>query len=255
VKVFLRVVLTVLLVFVAVKVGVMFAPRLARLGAGSGATPGMLSAGGSGAAQPDWGGGRLSFSGHSAAGVVDSVKSATPGDPLRTQTFSGRAAGVVLRQKSGTDYALTMAMPSPRQPGRTAMFEVPSSGHFRKELLPGDGDAEAPAADIPLYPQSRCRMQVGRGTACFVGFYLTPDGVEAVRSFYVQALSKLGWQRVVAGRPGFLETFTKRSEDRAVVLQLRKQDSTTTRIGLVATCCPTGAAAATSGSPDRSERK
>jgi hypothetical protein len=89
-------------------------------------------------------------------------------------------------------------------------------------------------------------MQVGRGTACFVGFYLTPDSVEAVRSFYVQSLSRLGWQRVTAGRTGFLETFTKRNENRAVVLQLRKQDSMTTRIGLVAT---------TSGSPDRSERK
>ena len=238
----LRIVLTLLLVFVAVKVGVMFAPRLARFGT----TSGMPSAGGSGAVQPDWGGGRLSFSGHSAAGVVDSVKSATPGDPLKTQTYSGSGGGVVLRQKSDSDYALTLAVRSPREPGRTALLEVPSTGHFRKELLPGDGDAEAPAADIPLYPQSRCRMQVGRGTACFVGFYLTPDSVGAVRSFYVQALGKLGWQRVADGRTGFVETFTKRSQDRAVVLQLRKQDSITTRIGLVAT---------TSGGSDRSERK
>jgi hypothetical protein len=43
-----------------------------------------------------------------------------------------------------------------------------------------------------------------------------------------------------------LETFTKRDADRAVVLQLRRQDSMTTRIGLVVT---------TSGNPDGSERK
>jgi hypothetical protein len=89
-------------------------------------------------------------------------------------------------------------------------------------------------------------MQVGRGTATFIGFYLTPDSIEAVRSFYVQALGKLGWQRVAAATPGLLETFTKRNKDRTVVLQLRKQDSMTTRIGLVAT---------TSGSPDPGERK
>ena len=254
-KVLLRIVLTLLLVFVAVKVGLLFAPRLARFGAGREATPGMLSAGGDGAAQPDWGGGQLSVSSRSAAGVIDSVKMASGGDRTKTQTFSGSASGVALRQKPDSDYALTLAVASPSRAGRTALFEVPSTGRFRKQLLPGDGDAEAPAADIPLYPQSRCRMQVGRGTACFVGFYLTPDSVEAVRSFYVRALSKLGWQRVAGGRAGFLETFTRRSEDRAVVLQLRKQDSITTRIGLVATCCPTGAAAATSGSPDRSERK
>jgi hypothetical protein len=32
-----------------------------------------------------------------------------------------------------------------------------------------------------------------------------------------------------------LETFTKRNQDRSVVVQLREQDSMTTRIGLVAT--------------------
>ena len=245
-KVLLRIVLTLLLVFVAVKLGLTFAPRLARLGAGRGTMPGMLSAGGSGAVQPDWGGGRLALSDRSAVGAIDSVKMASGADPSKTQTYSSPAGGVALRQKSGADYALTMAMPSPGKPGRTALFEVPSSGHFRKELLPEEADAEAPAADIPLYPQSRCRMQVGRGTATFIGFYLTPDSVEAVRSFYVQALGKLGWQRVAAGHPGFVETFTKRNADRAVVLQLRRQDSMTTRIGLVAT---------TSGSPDRSERK
>jgi hypothetical protein len=125
------------------------------------------------------------------------------------------------------------------------MFELPSSGHFKKELLPGAADAEAPAADIPLYPRSSCRTQVGRGTACFVGFYLTPDSVEAVRSFYVRTLSRLGWERVAADRPGLLETFAKPNEDRTVVVQLRKQDSVTTRIGLVAMA---------SGSP-RNERK
>jgi hypothetical protein len=142
---------------------------------------------------------------------------------------------------SGSDYALTLALPSPGQPGRSGLFELPSSGHFKKELLPGAADAEAPAADIPLYPRSSCRIQVGRGTACFVGFYTTPDSLEAVRSFYVRTLSRLGWERVTedGGRKTedgrrVLETFAKSNEDRTVVVQLRKQDSVTTRIGLVA---------------------
>ena len=205
-----------------------------------------MSAAEGGTAQPDWGGGQLSFRDGSVADIVDSVRTASGADSSTTRTYASPAGGVVLRQTSDSDYAIALAMPSRRSPGRTALFELPSSGRFRRELLPGDGDAEPPAADIPLYPQSRCRMQVGRGTACFVGFYLTPDSVEAVRSFYVRTLTKLGWQRVAAGRAGFLETFTKRAADRTVAVQLRKQDSMTTRIGLVATA---------SGSIDPSERK
>lgn len=245
-KVLLRVVLTVLLVFVAVKLGIMFAPSLASL-TGDGRR-GTVSGPRSpvGAAQPDWGGGRLSMLDRPAAGVAESVEMAAGGDRSKTQTFSGSASGVVLQQKSDSDYALTIAMASPGKPGRTALFEVPSSNHFRKELLPGDGDAEPPAADIPIYPHSSCRMQVGHGSATFIGFYLTPDSVEAVRSFYVRSLAEFGWQRIAAGSSEFVETFTKRNGDRSIVLQLRRQDSTTTRIGLVAT---------SSGSPDRSERK
>ncbi len=245
-KVLLRVILTLLLVFVAVKAGLMFAPRLARFGTGPGTLPGSLSAAQGGAAQPDWGGGHLSFRDGSVASIVDSVRTAPGADSSTARTYASPAGGVVLRQTSDSDYSVALAMPSRRRPGRTALFELPSSGRFRKELLPGKGDAEPPAADIPLYPQSRCRMQVGHGTACFVGFYLTPDSVEAVRSFYVQTLGKLGWHRVAAGRAGSVETFTKRKEDRTVAVQLRKQDSMTTRIGLVATA---------SGSIDPSERK
>jgi hypothetical protein len=230
-RVALRVVLIMLVAAVAVEVGVRFAPRLAQLGA----SPRLMTAGGPESAQPDWGGGRLSFTGHTPTGVIDSVKMASPAEQSQTQTFSGRKGGVLVQKKSDSDYALTMALASPASTGRTALFEVPSSDHFRKELLPTEADAEAPAADIPLYPKSSCRMQVGRGTATFIGFYLTPDSVEAVRSFYVRALGKLGWQRVVTGRPGFLETFTKRNDDRSVFVQLRKQDPATTRIGLVAT--------------------
>jgi len=249
VKVLLRVVLTLLLVFVAVKLGIMFAPSLASLtgdgrrGTVSGPRSPVSPAG---AGQPDWGGGRLSMLNRPAAGVAESVEMAAGADRSRTQTFSGSASGVVLQQKSDSDYALTIAMASPGKPGRTALFEVPSSNHFRKELLPRDGDAEPPAADIPIYPQSSCRMQVGRGTATFIGFYLTPDSVEAVRSFYVRALGKLGWQRINPSPPSplplgegrevrVLETFTKRNGDRSVILQLRRQDSVTTRIGLIAT--------------------
>ena len=263
VKVALRVILTVLLVVLGLEVGIKLTPRLASwTGAGRRGTVSGLPSPVFSSAQPDWGGGRLAVAARSATGAIDSVKMASGGDPSKTQTYSGSSGGVALRQKSDSDYALTLAMSSPDRPGRTAVFELPSTGHFRKELLPEEGDAEAPAADIPLYPQSRCRMQVGSGTATFIGFYLTPDSVETVRSFYVQALGKLGWQRIATGdgrretgRTGprspvsgqsVLETFTKRNADRAVVLQLTRQDSTTTRIGLVAT---------TSGSPDRGERK
>jgi len=151
----------------------------------------------------------------------------------------------MLRQESDADYALTLAVPFAGQPGRCGLFELPSSRSFRKQILPGPGEAEAPAADIPLYPRSDCRTQVGRGTACFVGFYLTSDSVEAVRSFYVQAMGRLGWRRVT-GRSGPMETFAKQNEGRAVLLQMREQDSVTTRIGLVAMA---------SGSSNRSERK
>ncbi len=243
-KTALRVVLTLLLVFVAVRAAITLAPGLARLGARRAPTTSALGV--TEAAQPNWGGGRLSVSDRSVASIVDSARKATAGDRARTRVYGGPGVGVVLRQKPGNDYSLAMAVPSPGQPNRTALFEMPSSNHFRRELLPGAGEVEAPAVDIPLYPESRCRVQVGRGTAYFVGFYLTSDSIEAVRSFYVRALARLGWQRVAAGRLGPVETFTKRNSDRAVVLQLRRQDSTTTRIGLVAT---------TSGGPERRERK
>ena len=157
------------------------------------------------------------------------------------------AGGVVLRQKSGADYALTLALPAPGQPGRSGLFELPSSSHFKEQLFPeGMGTAEAPAADIPLYPQSSCRMQVGRGTACFTGFYLTPDGVGS-GPLILRSGPWSAWLAAGYGRPrGLLETFAKGNEDRTVVVQLRKQDSVTTRIGLVAM---------TSGSPDGNERK
>jgi len=197
--------------------------------------------------QPDWGGGNLSFPAGSAAGIIDSFRTASGKDSLKMLTYSGQAGGAALREKSGGDYALALALPS------SGVFELPSTSHFRKQLLPGAGDAEAPAADIPLYPQSSCRMQVGQGTACFVGFYLSPDSVEAVRSFYVRVLNQLGWERITAGRQGPMETFAKRNEDRAVVVQLRKQDSVTTRIGLVVTTA--GPARPAGGRPDRNERK
>ncbi len=244
-KAVLRVALIVLVAVLVLEVGIKFGPRLARLGTGRAMVPGTLRAG-QGAAQPDWGGGRMSVSNRPASGVLDSVRMSSEENKQSEQTYNSPAGGVVLRKKSDSDYAVTMAMRSNRQPDKSAVFDLPSTGRFRKELLPGSGDAQQPASDIPLYPQSECRMQVGRGTACFIGFYLTPDNVEAVRSFYLRSLARLGWQRVAVEQPGPIETFTKRNEDRAVILQLRKQDSTTTRIGLVAT---------TSGSAERSERK
>jgi len=245
VKILLRVVLTLLLVFVAVRVGFMLAPGLARFGSRGGTTSRSLSPAGVGTLQPDWGGGRLSLRDRPMASVLDSVRRAAGADSAKTRTHASPAGSVLLRQKPDSDYAVTLVMPSSRDPGRSALFELPSASRFRKELLPGEADAEPPAADVPLYPQARCRMQVGRGTSYFVGFYLTSDGVEAVRSFYTSALGRLGWRRVPVSQPGPIETFTKPGKDRSVILQLRRQDSTTTRIGLVAT----------SGSPERIERK
>jgi len=261
-----RVVLIVLLVLAGLELGLLLGSRLATAVPGLRKDPGFRNSQLTirHPVQPDWGGGRLSFPARSAAEIVDSVRTASEGnvqghDPEsnsgfgscpRIRTYSGQAGGVVLRRNSGTvpllrfgkqgpsplpDYALALALPALGQPGRSGLFELPSSNHFQKQLLPGAGDAEAPAPDIPLYPQSSCRIQVGHGTACFTGFYLTPDGVEAVRSFYVRVLSQFGWQRVTADRQGLLETFAKPDEGRTVVVQLREQDSVTTRIGLVAT--------------------
>jgi hypothetical protein len=205
------------------------------------------------APSPDWGGGNLSFPSGSAADIVDSVRTASDittgaGTHPRSLAYSGQGVGVVLRPTGAghKDYAVTLALPSSREPGRTGLLELPSSDHFRRELFPDSGDAQAPAADIPLYPGSSCRTQVGQGSDYFVGFYLTPDGIEAVRAFYVRALGRLGWQRTPSAPPGFLETFAKPAEGRMVIVQLREQDSATTRIGLVAM---------TQTSPNRNERK
>ncbi|HTW91554.1 MAG TPA: hypothetical protein VMH22_07570 [bacterium] len=227
-KTLLRVFLTMLLVVLGFGVCLMFAPRLAQFEAWEGRR---MAASGSraptnGGAQPDWGGGHLS---------ADSSKLAALGKLS--------PAGVDLRQKPDKDYDLKLALPSSGESGSGGVFEVPSCNQFRKQLFPGAGDAEAPAVDIPLYPQSSCRMQVGQGTACFIGFYLTPDSIEAVRSYYVLCLKQLGWRRVTAGEPevtagtrpdSVLETFEKPDENRTVIVQLLKQDSRTTRIGLVA---------------------
>ena len=255
-KLLLRIVLTLLLILVGLEIGIRFAPRL-RIAKGElRKVPGFLNSQFAirHSLQPDWGGGRLSFDvrGHASGDTIPNrsdsghVPSRFGSCPRSDKSGIPAAGGVVVRKKSGGDFALTLALPARGQPGRTGLFELPSSSHFKKQLLPGTGDAEAPAADIPLYPRSSCRMQVGQGTACFTGFYLTPDSVEAVRSFYVRVLGRLGWQRVTADRQKPLETFAKCDEDRTVVVQLKKQDSVTTRIGLVAM---------NSGNPDHNERK
>lgn len=245
----LRVTLTVLVVFGAVKLGITLGPRLAQAGttvsAGRGAAFTSLSAAESRSPQPDWGGGELSFPGGSAASVVDSARAAA-GDSAGTHVWSGPEGGVVVRQTSDSDYAVTLAMPVRDGSGRVGVFDLPSASHFREQLLPKPGEAEPPAPDIPLYPGASCHTQVGRGTACFVGFYLTPDSIEAVREFYVRSLARLGWQRVTADEQGAVETFARRNQDRMLVVQMRRQDAATTRIGLVAM---------TSGSPDGKERK
>ena len=235
-----RIGLTVLLLLVGLTTGIGLAPRLARFGAGPNAR-GVPA----GVAQPDWGGGRLSFTERPAGRVIDSVRSEYGPDRSRTSSWSDRTTGVAVSRKPDADYALALVLPAPGEPGRSGLFELPSTDRFRKELFPGAGDAESPAPDVPLYPSSTCQMQVGRGTACFVGFYLTPDRPAAVRSYYLRALAQSGWQRV-AGGGEYLETFTRPREGRTVVLQLREHDSAATRIGLVAM---------TSASPDRDERK
>jgi len=244
-KVLLRVVLIVLVAVAGLLVGIRLTPRLTRVASRPDA-PSALGAIPGRATHSDWGGGQLSFADAPAGSVIESVKLASGKDTLRLQTYAGSEGGVVLQQKPTGDYALTLALPCPDRPGRCGVFSLPSTNRFQKELLPGPQDAERPAPDIPLYPRSVCRTQVGRGTNCFVGFYLTPDSVEAVRSFYVRLLGKLGWQRVATRKPGPVETFAKNSEDRMVVVQLRRQDPATTRIGVVAM---------TSGRAGRRERR
>jgi hypothetical protein len=141
---------------------------------------------------------------------------------------------VAFRRQPDSDYAVTLAFPASTHSGRIGLLDMPSSSQFRKQLFPDSADVEAPAGDIPLYPNAACKTQVGLSTACFVGFYLTPDGIEAVRSFYVHVLGRLGWQRIPTDSTGHLETFVKRGEDRTVMVQLREEDATTTCIGLVA---------------------
>ena len=213
-----------------VALGVVLAPRLAAVTRSFGSSSRMARR----PPHPDWGGGRLSFPDGSPAEVMDSLQAAGQGRPGKTQVYSGQGTGVALARKSKSDYALTLALPSKTEPGRTGLFELASSERFRQQLFPQTADVKPPASDIPIYPKSDCRMQVGHGTDCFVGFYLTPDDPEAVREFYIRTLGRLGWQRVPTREVKPTEAFAKPKEDRTVIVQLRKQDSTTTRIGLVA---------------------
>jgi hypothetical protein len=192
------------------------------------------------ARQPDWGGGRLVTGGkRRPAGGVELRRIGTPPEIAgrgQSPALEAPQPGTVpaISVMSQQDYSLSLAVSGTSEPGRAGLFEVASTARFRKELLPGTQEADAPAEDIPLYPGAGCRTQVGRGTACFVGFYLTPDSVEAVRSFYVQSLGRLGWDRMTPGSRGVVETFAKPEQARTVVVQLRRQDQCLTRIGLVA---------------------
>ena len=242
----LRVVLIVILGIMVLRVGIALARRLSSAEPTQMLANGLMANTPCGESLPNWGGGSLSFPARSAEEIVDSVRNAADENSLTTQTYAGQGVGIVLKQKSDSDYALTLALSQSGQAGPTALFELPSSDQFKRQLFPDSAEVQAPAADVPLYPGSQCQTQFGLGTACFIGFYLTPDSIEAVRSFYVRALSQLGWQRVRCDLQGPVETFAKSNGNRTVVVQLRTQDAITTRIGLIAT---------TYGNPDRNERK
>ncbi len=223
-SVLLRVSLTMLLALTGLVVGILLTPGLARFGAG----PNARAIG-----QPDWGGGRMSFAHRPATQVIDSLRGVLGTGRSLASAWSNRTTGVVLCRKPDSDFALALVLSTTQVQDRAGLFELPSARQFRDELFPRAGAAQAPAADIPFYPGSDCRLQVGQGTACFVGFYLTPDSPEAVMAFYVRSLERLKWQRA-APTAAHVEAFAKPNDERTLVVQIRKQDSATTRIGLVA---------------------
>ncbi|MEO0108891.1 MAG: hypothetical protein ABIK62_06970 [candidate division WOR-3 bacterium] len=211
-----RVTLILLLAVIGIKLGALLMSRQSRRQAGTMSGVGRKNSDPRGSPSsfhhvewPDWGGGQESR-------IVN----------------RGGKNPTVIRNDQADDYALTL--PLPAEQGQSRQFELPSTRHFREQLLPNAEDVKSPASDIPLYPAAKCRIQVGQGTSCFTGFYLTSDAIETVRSFYLRALGRLGWRRVTTGPHGPTETLVKPDGSRSLVLQLRRQDSTTTRIGLVA---------------------
>jgi hypothetical protein len=249
------VVLIVMLAVAVLGIGVAISPILApgrqnRQGLSSSSDLRFRQSGNTGTEKdlPDFGGGTMSFGNRSAEEIIDSAKKAYGDDSLAVQTYAGKGFGVAVRrvtgdtghtagdrgQASDSDYAVTLAFPARSESGATGLFELPSSAQFRKQLFPRTGDVEPPAPDIPLYPGSACVSQFGLGTATFIGFYLTAGSADSVRSFYGRTLGRLGWQRVPARSSGVLETFVKSNEDRTLLVQLRDDDSSRTRIGLVA---------------------
>lgn len=221
--------LTIALLFVVVWAGIALAPALARLTAAPSLLPHRASAR---TTTPDWGGGHLS--------LISRPTEQHPDSAAAARRRSLPAGGVSVRRLRDGDHSLAMALPAgcpatgTDGPSLTALFELPSSRRFRTQLLPGSRDAAAPAPDIPLYPGAVCRTQVGHGTACFIGFYLAPDSIAAVRSFYLRTLGRSGWRRVGTDDSGAVMTFARPAEDRTVAVQLRRQGPATTRIGVVA---------------------
>jgi hypothetical protein len=182
-----------------------------------------------------WGGGRLAMVDQTPAAATESLRRVLGGDSAGVRSYARGDFGVALAQRSDSDYHFALAMPAPGKTHRTMILDMARASQFRRQLLPDSSVVDTPCPDVPLYPGAECRMQVGRSSPSFIGFYLTRDSIEAVRTYYIRELGRRGWRRMVPKQPGALEVFAKEKESRSVLVNLRRQDDSLTRIGLTVT--------------------
>ena len=183
---------------------------------------------------PAWGGAGLVNAEKSPAALIDSFKRSFGSDSGRVNAYTGSGFGIAFVRNPDSTQGLALALSAGGQAGRSLLLTMPDARQFGKQLFPDSTTTQQPCGDVPLYPGSACRMQIGAGGPNFIGFYLTPDSIEQVRRYYAQEMARRGWRR--ATRPGLvnLEAFVKDDEQRSVLVNLRiEDDSSATRVGLV----------------------
>jgi hypothetical protein len=165
---------------------------------------------------------------------MDSVKASLMPGAGRTVALTREGMGIAIVQKPDSDYRFTMVFGGRNKTGPTAVFDMPAASDFRRQLFPDSGNTEVPDSDVPLYPGAECRAQFGLHTSTFIGFYLTPDSIAAVRAWYVRELQRRGWHRARQERETNIEAFVKDRDRRSAIVNLRVDEGTAkTRIGLV----------------------